>query len=91
MIRIRATLLGGAVLAVMAFTAGSASAQTVSPAGERTAEADAIRLDRLHAEQLEAEGLAAGLRLAGRRFVEMTEEHVGSEVVLFAAPEHRDA
>jgi SAM-dependent methyltransferase len=64
--------------------------QTVSPEGRRTVEADAIRLDRLHAEQLEAEGLAAGLRLAGRRFVEMTEEHVGSEVVLLAAPEDRD-
>jgi SAM-dependent methyltransferase len=56
--------------------------QTVSPAGERSAEGDAIELDRLDADTLEAEGLAAGLRLAGRRFVEMTEEHVGSEVVL---------
>jgi SAM-dependent methyltransferase len=59
--------------------------QTVSPAGERTAEGDAIRLDKLNGDTLEAEGLAAGLHLAGRRFVEMTAEHVGSEVVLLRA------
>lgn len=59
--------------------------QTVSPDGQRTAEGDAVRLDCLHADELEAEGLAAGLQLAGRRFVEMTDEHVGSEVVLFHA------
>jgi SAM-dependent methyltransferase len=59
--------------------------QTVSPAGERSAEGDAIELDRLDADTLEAEGLEAGLRLAGRRFVEMTDEHVGSEVVLLRA------
>jgi len=59
--------------------------QTVSPAGERSAEGDAIELDRLDAETLEAEAQAAGLALAGRRFVEMTEEHVGSEVVLLRA------
>jgi SAM-dependent methyltransferase len=60
--------------------------QTVSPGGARTAEGDAVRLDRLDTDALEAEGVAAGLRPAGRRFVEMTEEHVGSEVVLLAAP-----
>jgi SAM-dependent methyltransferase len=59
--------------------------ETVSPAGERSAEGDAIELDRLDAETLEDEGRAAGLELAGRRFVEMTEEHVGSEVVLLRA------
>lgn len=70
--------------------------QTVSPDGARTAEGDVIVLDKLDGVALEAEGAAAGLRLAGRRFVEMTEEHVGSEVVLLAAPagppaEARDA
>lgn len=60
--------------------------QTVAPDGARSAEGDAIRLDRLDGDTLEAEGVAAGLRPAGRRFVEMTEEHVGSEVVLLAAP-----
>jgi SAM-dependent methyltransferase len=61
--------------------------QTVSPTGARTAEGDVVRLDRLDGDALEAEGVAAGLRPAGRRFVEMTEEHVGSEVVLLAAPD----
>ncbi len=56
--------------------------QTVSPNGHRTAEGDAVRLDRLDGDTLEAEGLAVGLRLAGRRFVEMTDDHVGSEIVL---------
>lgn len=66
--------------------------QTVAPDGARAAEGDAIRLDRLDAETLEAEGVAAGLQPAGRRFVEMTDEHVGSDVVLLAAPaEQRDA
>jgi SAM-dependent methyltransferase len=60
--------------------------QTVSPDGARSAEGDAVRLDRLDGDALEAEGIAAGLRPAGRRFVEMTDEHVGSEVVLLAAP-----
>lgn len=56
--------------------------QTVAPDGARTADGDAVRLDRLDADMLEAEAAAAGLRPAGRRFVEMTDEHVGSEVVL---------
>lgn len=60
--------------------------QTVSPEGARTAEGDVVRLDRLDGDTLEAEGVALGLRPAGRRFVEMTDEHVGSEVVLLEAP-----
>lgn len=59
--------------------------QTVSPAGARTAEGDAVRLDKLDGDALEAEGVAAGFHAAGRRFVEMTDEHVGSEVVLLRA------
>ncbi len=59
--------------------------QTVAPDGRRTAEGDVIRLDRLDGDTLEAEGVAAGLHVAGRRFVEMTDEHVGSEVVLLRA------
>jgi len=59
--------------------------QTVAPDGARTAEGDVVRLDRLDGDTLEAEGVAAGLQLAGRRFVEMTDEHVGSEVVLLRA------
>ncbi|MFL5817636.1 MAG: class I SAM-dependent methyltransferase [Conexibacter sp.] len=60
--------------------------QTVAPDGARTAEGDVVRLDKLDGDMLEAEGLAAGFAAAGRRFVEMTDEHVGSEVVLLAAP-----
>lgn len=59
--------------------------QTVSPAGARTADGDVVRLDKLDGDTLEAEGVALGLRAAGRRFVEMTDEHVGSEVVLLRA------
>jgi len=59
--------------------------QTVSPAGARTAEGDVVRLDKLDGDTLEAEGVALGFRAAGRRFVEMTDEHVGSEVVLLRA------
>jgi SAM-dependent methyltransferase len=60
--------------------------QTVSPGGARTAEGDAVTLDRLDGDALEAEGVAAGLLAAGRRFVEMTDDHVGSEIVLWRAP-----
>jgi SAM-dependent methyltransferase len=59
--------------------------QTVAPDGARSAEGDAIVLDKLDGEALEAEGVALGFRAAGRRFVEMTDEHVGSEVVLLRA------
>ena len=59
--------------------------QTVSPDGARTADGDVVRLDRLDGDLLEAEGVAAGFAAAGRRFVEMTDEHVGSEVVLLRA------
>jgi SAM-dependent methyltransferase len=60
--------------------------QTVAPDGTRTADGDSIRLDRLDGDTLEAEGVAAGFHALGRRFIEMTDEHVGSEVVLLAAP-----
>lgn len=59
--------------------------QTVAPDGARTAEGDVVRLDKLDGDMLEAEGVAAGFAAAGRRFIEMTDEHVGSEVVLLRA------
>jgi len=59
--------------------------QMVAPDGARTAEGDAIVLDRLDGDTLEAEGVALGFAAAGRRFIEMTDEHVGSEVVLLRA------
>ncbi|HYV17230.1 MAG TPA: methyltransferase domain-containing protein [Conexibacter sp.] len=59
--------------------------QTVAPDGARTAEGDSVRLDRLDGDAFEAEGVAAGFQAVGRRFVEMTDEHVGSEIVLLRA------
>lgn len=56
--------------------------QSVAPDGRRTAEGDAIHLDALDREQLAAEGVAAGLRDGGRRRIEATDDHVGSEVVV---------
>jgi hypothetical protein len=58
---------------------------TVSPAGDRTAADDSVRLARLDAATLEAEGAQVGLRPAGRRRIDATEEHVGSRVVVLRA------
>jgi SAM-dependent methyltransferase len=55
---------------------------TIAPGGERTTEEDMVVLAAVDAEQLEAEGAAAGLRPAGRRHVAATADHVGAEVVL---------
>jgi SAM-dependent methyltransferase len=58
--------------------------QEVGPGGEVEVTDDAIRLDAVTAEQLEAEAAAEGLRPRGRRRVPETAEHVGSEVVVLA-------
>jgi SAM-dependent methyltransferase len=50
--------------------------------GERTVAKDRIRLDRLSADDLENEARAAGLRVAGRRLIDATDDHVGSTVVM---------
>jgi hypothetical protein len=47
-----------------------------------TTEHDVIVLTAVTADELTAEGVAAGLRPAGARSIEATPEHVGSEVVL---------
>ena len=57
--------------------------QTVDPDGEMSEELNEVELSVLSAERLEAEGLEAGLRPAGRREIPATEAHVGSTVVLF--------
>ena len=49
--------------------------------GRRIAEHDAVRLDRLTADQLEAVAQRAGLRPLGRELIPETREHVGSVVV----------
>jgi SAM-dependent methyltransferase len=59
--------------------------EAVSPAGERTAEGDAVELARLTAEDLEREARAAGLHPDPARHVPATEEHVGSDVVMLRA------
>ena len=59
--------------------------ETVTVAGELSAEQDLIRLDRLDPATLEAEGEAAGLRPASRLEIAPTEDHVGSTVVMFRA------
>jgi SAM-dependent methyltransferase len=59
--------------------------QAVSPDLVRSTEPDAIVLEHLTVEILEAEGRAAGLEPAGERQVPDTEDHVGSEVVLLRA------
>ncbi len=56
--------------------------QTVSPAGGLSEEVDEIRLLLLSADELEAEAPTAGLRPAGRRAIDATDDHVGATVVL---------
>jgi SAM-dependent methyltransferase len=56
--------------------------ETVDRAGRRTAEGDAITLDRLDAATLGAEGEAAGLAALEPRAVPATDEYVGSTVVM---------
>jgi SAM-dependent methyltransferase len=55
---------------------------TIAPGGERTTEEDAVVLASVTAEQLEAEGAAAGLIPEPSRHVDATADHVGAEVVL---------
>lgn len=50
--------------------------------GERHLHEDVVRLDRVSAEQLEAEARAAGLRPAPREEIASTDDHVGSTVVM---------
>jgi SAM-dependent methyltransferase len=56
--------------------------QTVSPAGELSEEENEIRIRTLSADELEREGLAAGLRPLPRRQIPPTDLHVGSTVVV---------
>ena len=56
--------------------------QTVSPAGELSEEENEIRIRTLAAEELEREGVEAGLRPLPRRRIAPTDLHVGSTVVV---------
>jgi SAM-dependent methyltransferase len=57
----------------------------VAPNGETTSSDDAVRLDRLTAEQLISEGARVGLIPAGNRSVPASRDYVGSDVVLLRA------
>ena len=57
--------------------------QVVTGAGELSSECDQIHLDRLDAAQLEREGVTAKLVPTGRTEIPATEDHVGTEVVMF--------
>lgn len=59
--------------------------ELVSADGQRSVAEDRIHLDRLSADALEAEATAAGLRRAGRRVIDATDDHVGSTVVVLSA------
>lgn len=59
--------------------------QLVSPDGELSEELDAVRLDRLSAQRLEAEAIAVGLRPRERIEVSPTSDHLGSVVCVLEA------
>lgn len=59
--------------------------QVVSPEGELSERTDAIRLDELTADQLEAAAGAAGLSPVERVEVAATDDHVGSVVCVMEA------
>jgi hypothetical protein len=58
----------------------------IAPDGDRTSTPSEVRLELLSPDDLEEEVAASGLVPAGRRIVAATEDHVGSVVVLAAAP-----
>ena len=59
--------------------------EAIAPDGSRSIERDVIRLDRLSADELSAEGAAAGLRPAAPLLVPATDEYVDSVVVVWHA------
>jgi cyclopropane fatty-acyl-phospholipid synthase-like methyltransferase len=59
--------------------------ETVAPDGQRTVEANVIKLDRVLPSELELEAAEAGLAPAGRATVPATEDYSGSEVVILRA------
>jgi SAM-dependent methyltransferase len=59
--------------------------QAVAPDGSLDAEGDVIELDRLDVAELEDEGVAAGFQAEPARYIDATDEHVPSEVVILRA------
>ena len=61
--------------------------EIVWPDGRRHEQEDRIELDLVGVREVEAEAARAGLRPAGRRMIEATDEHVASEVVVLRRPD----
>ena len=61
--------------------------QAVSPAGDLTEELATVVLESVTAEELQAEGIQAGLHVQAARAVPPTLDYVGSTVVILKAPE----
>jgi SAM-dependent methyltransferase len=59
--------------------------ETVNADGRLSVGHDAIRLDRLDADQLEREAAAAGFTPAGRASVAPTDDYAGSAIVMLSA------
>jgi cyclopropane fatty-acyl-phospholipid synthase-like methyltransferase len=57
--------------------------EVVEADGQRSGSDDRIALDILTVEALQRAALRAGLRALSQRRIEATEEHIGSEVVIF--------
>lgn len=56
--------------------------EVVAADGTRTVAQDLVTLDKLTAEELEAEGVAAGFTVLPRRAVPWSDEYIGSTVVM---------
>ena len=59
--------------------------EVVEADGTRTVSQDLVTLDKLTADELEAEGVAAGFRVLPRRAVAWSDEYIGSTVVMLGA------
>ena len=60
--------------------------EIVGPAGRREAEEVVVRLDRVSAGEIAAEGRGVGFARAGQLLVRQTEEYLGATVVVLRAP-----
>lgn len=57
--------------------------EIVDPSGNRTSSADRISLDVVSVQEIEDAGAQMGLQPRGVRTIRATDEHIGSEVVIF--------
>jgi hypothetical protein len=59
--------------------------ETVAADGQRTVEANVVKLDRVLPAEIEREGAEAGLEPSGRATIPATKDYSGSEVVILRA------